>query len=230
MSIVEEIERQIEKVKLTTIPKNVGEIIEVGDGVVRVSGLSDVASSELVKFAHNIYGLALNLEEDSVGIIVFGNWQDLKEGDTSQATGKILEVPVGESLVGRVIDALGNPIDGKGQIKTSAYYPAEKIAPGVIYRERVNTPLQTGLKAIDSMIPIGRGQRELIIGDRSLGKTAICLDTIINQKGKNVTCIYVAIGQKASKLFIASPAQYSSSRSTSSAPPLLAQSRPETVK
>ena len=200
MSIVEEIERQIEKVKLTTIPKNVGEIIEVGDGVVRVSGLSDVASSELVKFAHNIYGLALNLEEDSVGIIVFGNWQDLKEGDTSQTTGKILEVPVGESLVGRVIDALGNPIDGKGQIKTSAYYPAEKIAPGVIYRERVNTPLQTGLKAIDSMIPIGRGQRELIIGDRSLGKTAICLDTIINQKGKNVTCIYVAIGQKTSKI------------------------------
>jgi len=200
MSIVEEIERQIEKVKLTTTPKNVGKIIEVGDGVVRVSGLSDVASSELVKFAHNIYGLALNLEEDSVGIIVFGNWQDLKEGDTCQTTGKILEVPVGENLIGRVVDALGNPIDGKGEVKPKAHYPAEKIAPGVIFRERVNTPLQTGLKAIDSMIPIGRGQRELIIGDRSLGKTAICLDTIINQKGKGVICIYVAIGQKTSKI------------------------------
>ncbi|OGD93758.1 F0F1 ATP synthase subunit alpha [Candidatus Curtissbacteria bacterium RIFCSPHIGHO2_01_FULL_41_44] len=200
MGIIEEIEKQIEQTKIATTRKNVGKIIEVGDGVVRVEGLSDVGSSELVSLPNNVTGLALNLEEDGVGVIIFGNWTKLKEGDACQTTGKILEVPVGEALVGRVVNALGEPLDGKGPISTKAHYPTEKIAPGVITRESVNTPLQTGLKAIDSMIPIGRGQRELIIGDRSLGKTAICLDTIINQKGKGVICIYCAIGQKTSKI------------------------------
>ena len=208
MGIIEDIQKQIEKAQISTTAKNIGRIVEIGDGVAKVSGLSDVSASELVSFPHNITGLALNLEEDNVGIIIFGDWTKLKEGDRCQTTGKVLAVPVGEKLIGRVVDALGNPIDGKGAIASHISYPIEKIAPGVIFRQRVNTPLQTGLKAIDSMIPIGRGQRELIIGDRSLGKTAICTDTIINQKaslvesrrGKNVVCIYVAIGQKTSKI------------------------------
>ncbi len=200
MGILEEIEKQIDQVKLTTTPKNIGKIMEVGDGVVRVSGLSDVASSELVSFPHGITGLALNLEEDSVGAVVFGDWTKLKEGDECTTTGKIFEVPVGNGLIGRVVNPLGEALDGKGRIAINKYYAAEKIAPGVIFRQPVNTPLQTGLKAIDSMIPIGRGQRELIIGDRQLGKTAICLDTIINQKAQNAICIYVAIGQKTSKI------------------------------
>lgn len=200
MNILEDIEKQIEKAKLTMGAKNVGKIVEIGDGVVRASGLSNVSASELIKFPHNIFGLALNLEEDSVGIIVFSNWDKLKEGDTCETTGKIFEIPVGESLISRVIDPLGNSLDGKGKIRSNSFFPAEKIAPSVIYRQPVNTPLQTGLKAIDSMIPIGRGQRELIIGDRGLGKTAICLDTIINQKGTGVICIYVAIGQKTAKI------------------------------
>ncbi len=200
MNILEEIERQIEKTKFTASAKNVGEVIEVGDGVARVSGLSDVAASELVSFPHGITGLALNLEEDSIGVIIFGEWAKLKEGDLCQTTGRILEIPVGQDLIGRVIDPLGKPLDGKPARAAKKFYPAEKIAPSVIYRERVNTPLQTGIKAIDSMIPIGRGQRELIIGDRGLGKTTICTDTIINQRGKSVICIYVAIGQKTSKI------------------------------
>ena len=200
MNILEDIEQQIEKVKLTTVAKNVGKIVEIGDGVARVSGLSDVAALELVSFPHDIVGLALNLEEDSVGIIIFGDWAKLKEGDTCQTTGKILQIPVGNELIGRVINPLGDSLDSKGKIQAKTFYPAEKVAPGVIFRQPVNTPLQTGLKAIDSMIPIGRGQRELIIGDRGLGKTAICLDTIINQKGEKVICIYVAIGQKTSKI------------------------------
>lgn len=200
MSIIDEIEKQIEKSKFSTTPKNIGTILEIGDGVTRVTGLSDVSASELIKFPHDITGLALNLEEDSVGVVIFGDWTLLKEGDKCETTGRILEIPVGNELIGRVVDALGEPLDNKGAIKAKKYYPAEKIAPGVIFRKSVNTPLQTGLKAIDSMIPIGRGQRELIIGDRGLGKTAICLDTIINQKGKNVICIYVAIGQKTSKI------------------------------
>lgn len=200
MNIVEEIQKQIDKSKLSGTAKNVGKIIEIGDGVARISGLSDVSSSEIVKFPHGITGLALNLEEDNVGAIIFGDWTKLKEGDECQTTGKILQVPVGDALIGRVVDALGNPIDNIGPIKTAVYYPAEKIAPGVIYRQPVNVPLQTGIKAIDSMIPIGRGQRELIIGDRGLGKTAVTIDTIINQKGKKVVCIYVAIGQKTSKV------------------------------
>ncbi len=200
MNIIDEIEKQIEKSKFSTTPKNIGTVLEIGDGVVRVTGLSAVSASELIKFPHNITGLALNLEEDSVGVVIFGDWTLLKEGDKCETTGRILEIPVGNELIGRVIDALGQPLDNKGAVKAKKHYPAEKIAPGVIFRKSVNTPLQTGLKAIDSMIPIGRGQRELIIGDRGLGKTAICLDTIINQKGKNVICIYVAIGQKTSKI------------------------------
>ncbi|MBI3282904.1 F0F1 ATP synthase subunit alpha [Candidatus Curtissbacteria bacterium] len=200
MSILEEIERQIEKTKFTTGAKNVGEVIEIGDGVARVGGLSDVCASELVTFPHGITGLALNLEEDTVGIIIFGDWTKIKEGDRCQTTGKILEIPVGENFIGRVVDALGKPLDGQGTISTKTTYPAEKIAPSVVFRQPVTTPLQTGLIAVDSMIPIGRGQRELIIGDRSLGKTAITIDTIINQKGKKVICIYVAIGQKTNKI------------------------------
>ncbi len=199
-TIIEEIEKQIEKAKIGTTAKNIGTILELGDGVARVSGLSGASASELIAFENNIFGLALNLEEDSVGVVIFGDWTQLKEGDKCQTTGKIFEVPVGEELIGRVVDALGNPLDNKGAVKTKKTYPAEKIAPGVIFRKSVNTPLQTGLKAIDSMIPIGRGQRELIIGDRGLGKTAITLDTIINQRGKGVICIYVAIGQKTSKI------------------------------
>jgi len=200
VSIIEDIQKQIDQSRFSPTAKNAGKIAEIGDGVARVWGLSDVSASEIISFPHNIKGLALNLEEDSVGVIVFGDWTKLKEGDTAETTGKILEIPAGEALVGRVIDALGRPIDGKGTINTKTTYPTEKIAPGVVFRESVNTPLQTGLKAIDSMIPIGRGQRELIIGDRGLGKTAICTDTIINQKGQNVICIYVAIGQKTSKI------------------------------
>ena len=200
MDIIEEIERQIEKTKLTLTAKNIGKIVEIGDGVVTAVGLSDVGASEIIEFEGGAVGLALNLEEDSVGIIVFSGWEKLKEGTTCQTTGKTLQIPVGQKLMGRVVDPLGKPLDGKGKVQTEKYYPAEKIAPGVIFREPVNTPLQTGLKAIDSMIPIGRGQRELIIGDRGLGKTAICTDTIINQKGQDVVCIYVAIGQKTSKI------------------------------
>lgn len=200
MSVLTDIKQQINKTKLTATAKNIGRVIEVGDGVARISGLSDVSASEIVQFQGNITGLALNLEEDNVGVIIFGDWTKIKEGDKVETTGKILQVPVGDELVGRVVDALGKPLDGKGAISSKTSYPAEKIAPGVIFRQGVNTPLQTGLKAIDSMIPIGRGQRELIIGDRSLGKTAITLDTIINQKGKGVICIYVAIGQKTSKI------------------------------
>lgn len=200
MNIIEEIQKQIDKSKISTTPKNVGTIVEIGDGVAQIIGLSDVSASEIISLPHDIYGLALNLEEDSVGVVVFGDWTKLKEGDKCQTTGRILEIPVGEELIGRVVDPLGSPLDGKGAVKTKKYYPAEKIAPGVIFRKSVNTPLQTGLIAIDSMIPIGRGQRELIIGDRGLGKTAITLDTIINQKGKKVICIYVAIGQKTSKI------------------------------
>ncbi|MBI4037846.1 F0F1 ATP synthase subunit alpha [Candidatus Curtissbacteria bacterium] len=200
MNILDEIQKQIEKASVSAGSKNAGRIVEIGDGVAMVNGLSGVGASELVAFPHNLKGLALNLEEDNVGVIIFGDWAKLKEGDSAEATGKILQVPVGEELVGRVVNALGEPLDGKGNIKAKTTYPTEKIAPGVIFRQPVNTPLQTGLKAIDSMIPIGRGQRELIIGDRGLGKTAITIDTIINQKGKGVICIYVAIGQKTSKI------------------------------
>jgi len=198
--IISELKREIEDLKITPKAKNVGTVVEAGDGIVRIEGLSDVAYNELVELPKGLMGLALNLEETNVGVIIFGNYSEIKEGDQAKTTGRILSVPVGEGLIGRVVDALGNPIDGKGPIKGDKFYPIEKIAPRVITREPVNTPLQTGLKAIDSMIPIGRGQRELIIGDRGLGKTAITIDSIINQKTSGVICIYVAIGQKTSKI------------------------------
>ena len=198
--LISELKKEIAEFQTTTKEKNVGVITELGDGVAKVDGLSDVVYNELVDLPHNLKGLALNLEDSSVGIVIFGDYTKLVEGDEAKSTGKILEIPVGEAMIGRVINALGQPLDGKGPIKLNKYYPVEKIAPGVITRESVNTPLQTGLKAIDSLIPIGRGQRELIIGDRGLGKSAITVDTIINQRNSGVICIYVAIGQKTSKV------------------------------
>jgi len=176
--------------------KETGRVIQVGDGIARVYGLKNVMASELVKFQNGVYGLALNLEEDNVGIVILGNFENIKEGDLVERTGRIIEVPTGEALLGRVVNPLGIPLDGKGPIKSDKFRRLEIKAPSIIYRKPVDTPLQTGIKSIDSMIPIGRGQRELIIGDRQTGKTAIAIDTIINQKGKGVYCIYVAIGQK----------------------------------
>ncbi len=199
-NLVEQLKKEIEALEPRSIKKNVGIIVEIGDGVIRAEGLSEVAYNELVNLPNNLTGLVLNLEEDSVGIIVFGDYRSLKEGDEITATGKILSIGVGEGLLGRVVDPLGKPLDGKGPIKTTTSYPIERIAPGVISRSSVNTPLQTGLKAIDAMIPIGRGQRELIIGDRGIGKTAVTIDTIINQKNSGVVSIYVAVGQKTSKI------------------------------
>ena len=177
-----------------------GTVISVTDGIVRVHGLSDVMQGEMLAFPGNTFGLAMNLERDSVGVVILGEYEHIKEGDEVTCTGRILEVPVGPELVGRVVNALGQPIDGKGPINTTASSPIEKIAPGVIARQSVDQPMQTGLKAIDSMVPVGRGQRELIIGDRQTGKTAVALDAIVNQKGTGVICIYVAIGQKASSI------------------------------
>jgi len=175
-----------------------GSVISVGDGIARIYGLENVMAGEMVEFPHGVVGIALNLEEDQVGTVLLGEYQEIKEGDEVRRTGKIMAVPVGEAMIGRVVNALGQPIDGKGPISTSQTLPVEAIAPGVVDRRSVKEPLQTGIKAIDSMIPIGRGQRELIIGDRQTGKTAIALDTIINQKGGDMICIYVAIGQKRS--------------------------------
>ena len=177
-----------------------GTVVAVTDGIVRVHGLHDVMYGEMVRFDGDLYGMALNLERDSVGAVVLGDYEGLKEGDVCHCTGRILEVPVGPELEGRVVDALGNPLDGKGPINAPLTAPVEQVAPGVITRQSVGQPVQTGLKAIDSMVPIGRGQRELIIGDRQVGKTALAIDTIINQKGGNLTCIYVAVGQKQSSV------------------------------
>ena len=196
--LISQIESEIKGLKLKSQKQNVGRVIEIGDGVARIEGLSDVQSSELLDFGFGVSGLALNLEQYNVGAVIFGDFTKIKEGMEVKTTGRVLEVPVGEGLIGRVVDGLGNPIDGKGPIKAKDHYPVEKIAPGVITRQSVNTPLQTGIKAIDALIPIGRGQRELIIGDRNTGKTTIAIDTIINQK--DVICIYVAIGQKTSKI------------------------------
>lgn len=178
----------------------VGTVIEVGDGIARIAGLRDCLASEMLEFGKGVKGVALNLEETQVGAIILGDYLDIKEGDTVKSTGKILSVPVGKGMIGRVVNPLGEPVDGQGPIKADDTYPVERIAPRVITRQSVNTPLQTGIKAIDSMIPIGRGQRELIIGDRQTGKTAVAIDTIINQAGEDVICIYVAIGQKESKV------------------------------
>jgi len=198
--IIEQIKAQIKDFSAQVKTEKVGTVTEVGDGIARVAGLGDCMASEMLDFGHGVFGVALNLDEDSVGAIILGEYEKIKEGDTVKSTGRILEVPVGASVIGRVVNPLGQPVDGKGDIKSSQYYPVEKIAPRVITRQPVTTPLQTGIKAIDGMIPIGRGQRELIIGDRQTGKTAIAVDTIINQKGQDVVCIYVAIGQKEAKI------------------------------
>jgi len=198
--IIETLKKQILDYKAKAVTEKVGTVEEIGDGIARISGLSDCLASEMIEFPGHKFGVALNLEEDSVGAMILGEYETIKEGDTVKSTGKILSVPVGESLIGRVVNPLGEPLDGKGAVKANKYYPIEKIAPRVITREPVKTPLQTGIKAIDSMIPIGRGQRELIIGDRQTGKTALAIDTIINQKGQDAICIYVAIGQKESKV------------------------------
>lgn len=199
-SILKQLKAQVSNTDISPKLEKIGTVIEVGDGIARASGLTDVASMEMLDFGSGVFGVALNLEEESVGAIILGQSQGINQGDVVRSTGKILSVPVGESLIGRVVSPLGLPKDGKGDIKPQAFYPVEKIAPGVITRKSVNTPLQTGIKAIDSLIPIGRGQRELIIGDRQTGKTAIAIDTIINQKDQNMVCIYVAIGQKESKV------------------------------
>lgn len=198
--ITQQIKEQILRFQAPVEAVDVGTVIEVGDGIARISGLSRAMASELLEFPNGIYGMALNLEVDNVGAIILGDYDKVKEGDIVKCTGRIVEVPVGEALIGRVVNALGQPLDGKGPITTNKFRPIERIAPGVVTRQPVDTPLQTGIKAIDSMIPIGRGQRELIIGDRQTGKTAIAIDTIINQKKGDVTCIYVAIGQKLSKV------------------------------
>lgn len=198
--IIETLKQQITEIKLETQVEKIGQVIKVADGVATLNGLTEVKSGELLEFPNQVFGVALNLEEDSVGAMILGDYLKIKEGDTVKSTGRILEVPVGDNLVGRVVNALGQQLDEKGEIKTDKFYPIEKVAPGVITRKSVNSPLQTGIKAIDAMVPIGRGQRELIIGDRQTGKTAIAIDTIINQKGKGVICIYVAIGQKKSKI------------------------------
>ncbi|HVE59475.1 MAG TPA: F0F1 ATP synthase subunit alpha [Pyrinomonadaceae bacterium] len=196
--INEIIRSQIENFDASMTVNEVGTVIKVGDGIAEIHGLEKVMAGELLEFPHGVRGLALNLEEDKVGTVLFGDFQKIKEGDEVKRTRRIMSVPVGDAMIGRVVDALGQPIDGKGEIITSQFNPVESIAPGIIDRQPVKEPLQTGLKAIDAMVPIGRGQRELIIGDRQTGKTAVAIDTIINQKGKDVICIYVAIGQKAS--------------------------------
>lgn len=196
--INEIIRLQIENIDATMTVAEVGTVIKVGDGIAEIYGLEKVMAGELLEFPHDVRGLALNLEEDKVGVVLFGDFQKIKEGDEAKRSGRIMSVPVGDAMIGRVVDALGNPVDGKGEVITDEYNPVERIAPGIIDRQPVNEPLQTGLKAIDAMVPIGRGQRELIIGDRQTGKTAVAVDTIINQKGKDVICVYVAIGQKRS--------------------------------
>ena len=198
--IIENLKNEIAHFKSDAKTEHVGTVLEVFDGIVRASGLSTIKSSEMVTFPNGVTGVALNLEEGSVGIIVLGDYSTIKEGDEVKATGEILSIGVGEALVGRVVDVLGNPIDGKGAIKASKTYPIERVASGVITRQGVDQPMQTGVKAIDALVPIGRGQRELIIGDRQTGKTAIAIDTILNQKGQNMKCVYVSIGQKDSKL------------------------------
>ena len=192
------IKKEISRYETTLKMESVGTVLQIGDGIARVWGLEDAMMSELVQFPNDIMGLILNLEEDNVGVAIFGADTEIKEGDTVRRTGRIASVPVGDALVGRVVSALGQPIDGKGPIVTDKYRPTETVPPNVVERQPVKEPVQTGLKAIDSMIPIGRGQRELIIGDRQTGKTAVAIDTIINQKDTDIFCIYVAIGQKSS--------------------------------
>jgi len=194
--ITSDFQKQIDEFKPEIGISDIGTVLEAGDGIARAKGLANVRSQELVQFSNGVMGTAFNLEKESVGVIIMGDYSEITEGMTVRATGRIASVPVGNGLIGRVVNALGEPIDGKGPIASSGFRPVERIAPGVVQRQDVDTPVQTGIKAIDSMIPVGRGQRELIIGDRQTGKTAIAIDTIINQKGKDLICIYVAIGQK----------------------------------
>jgi F-type H+-transporting ATPase subunit alpha len=194
------IKRRIEQFEAVSEARTEGTVVSLTDGISRIHGLADVMQGEMLEFPGNIFGMALNLERDSVGAVILGEYETISEGDSVKCTGRILEVPVGEALLGRVVDSLGNPIDGKGPIDAALTSPIEKIAPGVIARQSVSQPVQTGLKSIDAMVPIGRGQRELIIGDRQTGKTAVAIDTIINQKGTGIKCIYVAIGQKNSSI------------------------------
>src|SRR5271163_5022154 len=196
--ITELLRQQIENFQQRIQVDEVGTVISLGDGIARVHGLDKVMAGELIEFPHGVAGLAMNLDEDQVGAVLLGDYTEIKEGDTVKRTGKIMSVPVGEAMIGRVVNALGQPIDDKGPINTDKFLPVERLAPGVIDRQSVREPMATGIKAIDSMVPIGRGQRELLIGDRQTGKTAVAVDTIINQKGKGVYCIYVAIGQKQS--------------------------------
>ncbi|MEJ2330579.1 MAG: F0F1 ATP synthase subunit alpha [Gammaproteobacteria bacterium] len=198
--ISELIKSRIEKFDVKTEAHNEGTIVGVTDGIVRIHGLADVMSYEMLEFPGNIFGLALNLERDSVGAVVLGDYKSLTEGDRVKCTGRVLEIPVGEAMLGRVVDSLGNPLDGKGPIEAAETSPLEKVAPGVIERKSVDQPVQTGIKSIDAMVPIGRGQRELIIGDRQTGKSAIAIDAIINQKDTGIKCVYVAVGQKASTI------------------------------
>jgi len=198
--IISVLKQQIEQFSTAVTMVDVGTVIEIGDGIARIHGLAAAKYNELLQFPNEIMGIAMNLEEDSVAAIIIGDYSEIKEGDEVRCTGRIVEVPVGESLIGRVVDSLGIPLDGRGAIKAAKSRPLERVAPNVVLRKSVDTPVQTGIKVVDSLIPLGRGQRELIIGDRSTGKTAIALDTIINQKGGDLICIYVAIGQKASKV------------------------------
>lgn len=198
--LIEELKKHIADFHHEPKVEAIGSVLEAGDGVARVSGLSDAMASEMIEFENGAYGVALNLEEGEIGVMLLGEMGDIREGMTAKSTGRILSVPVSNESIGRVVSPLGEAIDGKGSLKADKYYPVEKIAPGVITRQSVNQPLQTGIKAIDALIPVGRGQRELIIGDRQTGKTAIAIDTIINQKGQDIICIYVAVGQKESKV------------------------------
>ena len=198
--ISEVIKKRIESLDVTSQAQNEGTVVSVSDGIVRIHGLADAMYGEMIEFEGGVFGLAMNLERDSVGAVVLGDYKGLAEGQTAKCTGRILEVPTGKALLGRVVDALGNPIDGKGPIETDTTAPVERVAPGVIARQGVDQPLKTGYKAVDSMVPVGRGQRELIIGDRQTGKTAMAIDAIINQKGTGVKCIYVAVGQKQSSI------------------------------
>lgn len=198
--LLEALRSRIDQFESAASAEKVGTVLEVGDGVARVAGLAEVKASEMVEFSDGSLGVALNLEEGEIGVMLLGEGGGIKEGDTVKSTGRLLSVPVGDAVVGRVVDALGQAIDGRGEIACEKFYPVEKIAPGVITRQSVHQPVQTGIKAIDALIPIGRGQRELIIGDRQTGKTAIAIDTILNQKGQDIVCVYVAVGQKESKV------------------------------
>src|SRR6059058_486186 len=190
--------QEIENYERAIDVTEVGSVISVGDGIARIHGLEKVMAGELIEFPNQVAGIAMNLDEDQVGAVLLGDYTEVKEGDEVRRTGRIMSIPVGDAMIGRVVNALGQPIDGKGPIATTATIPLERLAPGVVDRQPVKQPLQTGIKAIDAMVPIGRGQRELIIGDRQTGKTTVALDTIINQRGQDVICIYVAIGQKRS--------------------------------